>query len=255
MAEHRPPPRRRVRHEEEHHGGAWKVAYADLVTAMMAFFLVMWLISTGPEVKENVARYFSDPIGFAEKAAAGSGMMDGSPTLDEDQNPTEGEPDPEAVLRMKALEIQKALRNLENFKDIEDQIFVELGPEGLRIQLQEAGDSTFFGLGSPAMSGRGKAAISAIGNVVSSMPYELTVEGHTDSQQFRAGSGYGNWELSADRANAARRLLESSGVATARIHAIHGYADTKPHYRESSTDPRNRRIEILVLNPDYVEGG
>ena len=259
MADAAAAPRRRKRKcpaHDEHHGGAWKVAYADLVTAMMAFFLVMWLISQGTEVRESVAAYFSDPVGFT--ARGGAGVMPGSPgagapnaTPDE----SHAEPDIQSELRAKADEILEALRALPEFEDLQDQISVTVGPEGMRIRLNEAGESSFFALGKADLSGRGGEAIRAIGRVLSTLPYHIAVEGHTDSKPYAGEAGYTNWELSADRANSARRLLTESGVDPARIDAIRGYADTRASYPEDPLDPRNRRIEILVLNPALREAG
>ncbi|MFN8179819.1 MAG: flagellar motor protein MotB [bacterium] len=246
------PPRRiiikkKVAAHDDHHGGAWKVAYADFVTAMMAFFLVMWLISQGPDVKESVAAYFADPIGFNQKAAAGSGMMPGAPSLSVEAPPEEG--DVESQLQQKAQEIQRELEKLDDFQEIEKLVVITVGPEGLRIQLQEADDATFFGLGSAKLSDRGTQALQAIAKVIAPLDYGLVLEGHTDSKPYPGKSGYSNWELSADRANAARRTLEESGVAASRLKSIRGYADTRLRFPENPLEPRNRRIEILVLNP------
>jgi chemotaxis protein MotB len=239
--------KKKVTEYEDHHGGAWKVAYADFVTAMMAFFLVMWLISQGPDVKESVAAYFADPIGFNQKAAAGSGMMTGSPSLTMEAPPEDG--DVQAQLRTKAREIQQELEKLDDFKDIEKLVVITVGPEGLRIQLQEADDATFFALGSAKLSERGVKALKVIGKVIAPLNYSLVLEGHTDSKPYPGHSGYTNWELSADRANAARRVLEEAGVSPKLLKSIRGYADTRLRFPDNPLEPRNRRIEILVLNP------
>jgi chemotaxis protein MotB len=246
--------RRKARVHDDHHGGAWKVAYADLVTAMMAFFLVMWLISQGQDVKESVAAYFSDPVGFASKAAAGSGMMPGSPELKEESAPP-AEGDVEAQLRRKALEIQQAIEALPEFDDLADQIVVTVGPEGIRIQLLEAEESSFFSLGKADLSQQGTRALQTIARVIAPIEYPLALEGHTDSKPYLGTAGYTNWELSADRANAARRVLSESGVDPARLDAIRGYADTRLRFPENPLDARNRRIEILVLNPALAHEG
>jgi chemotaxis protein MotB len=236
---------------DDHHGGAWKVAYADLVTAMMAFFLVMWLISQGPEVRDNVAAYFADPIGFSDKVAAGSGMLAGSPDLAVEVQPEEGEI--EEFLKEKALEIQLMLKELQRLQDLDGEIIAEVEPAGLRIQLREADESSFFGLGSAALSDKGRQVLEAIGKMVAPMDYDVVLEGHTDAKTYPGGSNYTNWELSTDRANAARRVLESSGVASSRLTAVGGYAATKPRFPENPMDPRNRRIEILVRHPGAGE--
>jgi chemotaxis protein MotB len=239
--------KKKAPHAEGHHGGAWKVAYADLVTAMMAFFLVMWLITQGQETKESVAAYFSDPIGFAKQAAAGSGMMPGSPDLEKSSPPEEGEVQEE--LRKKALEVQLEIRRLQELEDLEGEVVAEVEPAGLRIRLQEADESTFFGLGSDELSENGIQALQAIGKVIAPLDYDIVLEGHTDSKTYRASMGYTNWELSTDRANAARRVLERAGVESNRLALIQGFADTKPRFPKNPLDPRNRRIEILVKNP------
>jgi chemotaxis protein MotB len=240
--------KKRVRGHDGPHGGAWKVAYADFVTAMMAFFLVMWLITQGPDVKESIAAYFADPIGFANKAASGSGMMAGSPRLTTEAGaPEEG--DVQTQLKQKAEEIQRELEKLDEFEDIENLVVIDVTPEGLRIQLQEADEATFFALGSSKLSDRGQHALSVIGKVIAPLDYHLAIEGHTDSKPYPGNSGYTNWELSADRANAARRVLEEAGVKDSRLKAIRGYADTELRFPDRPLEPRNRRIEILVLNP------
>ena len=254
MAESRPRVvRKRARAHDEHHGGAWKVAYADLVTALMAFFLVMWLISQGPDVRESVAAYFSDPIGFQQKAAAGSGMMPGAPRLAQTDEPEEG--DVEKQLEQKAIEVKHEIEQLPEFDELEDQIIVEVGPEGLRIQLLEAEENSFFDLGSAKLSPIGEHALGAIAKVIGPLTYEIALEGHTDSKPYPGTAGYTNWELSADRANAARRVLTEYGVDAARLAAIRGYADTRPRFPDDPLDPRNRRIEILVLNPALSQDG
>jgi len=251
-------PRRRCRKpraHDDHHGGAWKVAYADLVTAMMAFFLVMWLVNQGQEVRESVAAYFTDPVGFEGKAAASSGAALPAPA------PAETAPAPEPAedtferqLRQKAEELQQALRELPGFGDLADQIVVTVGPEGMRIQMQEAERSSFFSLGRADLSSSGSQALAAIAGVIAPLEYHIAVEGHTDSKPYTGTSGYTNWELSADRANAARRVLTESGVDPARVDAIRGYADRRLRFADQPLDPRNRRIEILVLNPALVRG-
>jgi chemotaxis protein MotB len=233
---------------DEHHGGAWKVAYADLVTAMMAFFLVMWLISQGPEVRENVAAYFADPIGFSDKVASGSGMLAGSPDLAVETQPEEGQV--EEFLREKALEIQLMLKELQKLQELEGEVVAEVEPAGLRIQLREADESSFFGLGSAALSEKGARVLEAIGKIIAPMEYDVVLEGHTDAKAYPGGSSYTNWELSTDRANTARRVLESSGVASSRLTAVGGYASTRLRFPKDPLDPRNRRIEILVRHPE-----
>jgi chemotaxis protein MotB len=248
--------RRKGGHHGGHHGGAWKVAYADFVTAMMAFFLVMWLVNQSPKVKESVGGYFRDPIGFSDKGG-GSGALDGTtkpialpvptPVAEPAPPPPPPNPDREA-LETKGEDILRALRDVPGLEALAGQIEVELTPEGLRIQLMESEDATFFDLGSSRPSTKGAEALSTIGRVIAPTDFDLALEGHTDSRPYVNAQGYTNWELSADRANTARRLLELSGVDPTRIKAIRGYASTRLRLPELPEDPRNRRIAVLMLD-------
>ncbi len=247
--------KRRKAHAHAHHGGAWKVAYADFVTAMMAFFLVMWLVSQSDEVKMNIAGYFQDPIAFGQ--AGGVTILDGgaprggksaadpsaSPAILYDKNAAM-----KARLEKEAKEIVQALDQVAALKDVMDQIEVEATSEGLRIQLMENEDSHFFEIGGSKLSPSGVDVVAAIGRVIGPLGRGVAVEGHTDSHKYSQRAGYTNWELSADRANAARLLLQSSGVSPAQVKEIRGYADTRLKYADAPEDPRNRRIAILVLN-------
>jgi len=239
---------------ESHHGGAWKVAYADFVTAMMAFFLVMWLVGQSEAVKKSVGGYFRDPVGFKEQV--GTGTLPGTPAPITPPRPS---PSDEAQRRrdeertrsdMKhtGKELVDALLALPNLSNIGDQIEVELTEEGLRIQLMEGGDSTFFDLGSPTLSPRGMEVLSTTGRILGPLGYEIVVEGHTDSRQYTGRRGYSNWELSSERANTARRVLETNGVDPPKIKLVRAYADRELRYPGSPEDPRNRRVAIVALN-------
>jgi chemotaxis protein MotB len=241
--------RKRGRHDG-HHGGAWKVAYADFVTAMMAFFLVLWLVSQSDDVKRGVGGYFRDPLGSTTKDGGGAGILEGGspskqapvpPVLDDQEAARD-------VLRRKAQEILEALLALPELKQLAGQIEVQLTEEGLRIQLMEGEDSTFFGVGSAVPSARGVSALTIVGNLIGSMGYDVVVEGHTDSTPYSTDRGYTNWELSADRANAARRILEDSGVPAGRVSAVRAYADTRPLRPDQPEAPRNRRVAVIVLS-------
>ena len=242
-----------------HHGGAWKVAYADFVTAMMAFFMVMWIVGQSKAVKRNVASYFADPAAHAAKAAAGvldggEGVLKGSgPSVIEGQSPPAQEQAARAALARAGQEILEALVEIPGLKEMSQQVEVELTNEGLRIQLMEAGESTFFDLGSSKLSRNGVETVSAIARVIAPLNMDIAMEGHTDSRPFGGARGYTNWELSADRANSARRLLEENGVAAGRIAEIRGYADTRLRFPESPGDPRNRRISIIVFGRFHTE--
>ncbi|MEW5702956.1 MAG: flagellar motor protein MotB [Candidatus Zixiibacteriota bacterium] len=239
---------------EGHHGGAWKVAYADFVTAMMAFFLVLWLVGQSEKVKSAVGGYFRDPVGFSEKV--GTGMMEGSqspitPPKPSAQSEAQRRRDEERTrdeLNRTGKELVDALLALPGLSDIGDQIEVELTEEGLRIQLMESGDSTFFDLGSSTLSPRGMEVLSTVGRMLGTQRHEIVIEGHTDSRQYAGKRGYTNWELSSDRANTARRVLETNGIDPSRIKLVRAYADHALRYPDHPEDPRNRRVAIVVLN-------
>lgn len=236
-----------------HHGGAWKVAYADFVTAMMAFFLVMWLVTQSSQVKENVAAYFRDPIGFSSQSG-GSGILPGGPNLmNPNQQSSLATPDDSKRLQRerlqkKADEILKAFHDIPELARLAKNIEVEVTEEGLRIQLMEGEKGTFFDLGSSRMSEEGVEALATIAKLVAPIDHDVALEGHTDSKPYSGAKGYTNWELSADRANVARRVLGEHGVTNGRVRAIRGYADTRLRFPESPLDPRNRRIAIVVLS-------
>jgi chemotaxis protein MotB len=218
-----------------HHGGAWKVAYADFVTAMMAFFLVMWIVAQSEEVKAGVAGYFRDPGAFTEGGRGGQPM---------------GMTDLEAArsaLEQAAEKIRQALEALPEFEDLKDQVEITLTDEGLRIELREAPDDGFFDSGSATVKPPTVAMLEVIAKQLGALPNQVAVEGHTDSRPYSAGSpAYTNWELSADRANAARRVLEVSGLHPRQIEAVRGFADTRLRKKDEPLDAGNRRISIIV---------
>jgi chemotaxis protein MotB len=251
--------RKRGRHAE-HHGGAWKVAYADFVTSMMAFFLVMWIVTQSDPVRQSVAGYFQDPVGFSEKVRAGlleggDAILDSAPEqqeMPEEQHSIEEEQAREK-LRESAGEILRRIQQSEGFGDLARQIELEITEEGLRIELMEGSEATFFDLGNAKPSGPGAAALSTIGQVLAPLGYDVAIEGHTDSKPYANRESYTNWELSSDRANTARRILEKNGVRDQALVAIRGYADKRLRFADHPEDSRNRRITILVLNP-YAPG-
>ena len=231
-------------HKHGHHGGAWKVAYADFVTAMMAFFLVMWLVGQGPEVKTGVAAYFRDPGAFD----GGKGVLpgvEGSAAV-QPESPLSAAA-ATAALEQAAEQLRDAMGSLPEFAAISDRIELDVTEEGLRIELSEAPDDGFFASGSAAMKPQTVELLKVIGTELGKMPNRISVEGHTDSQPYTAAEGqYTNWELSADRANAARRILTESGLDAGQIEAVRGYADKRLRTPETPLDPTNRRISIIV---------
>jgi chemotaxis protein MotB len=230
-----------------HHGGAWKVAYADFVTAMMAFFLVMWIVAQSEEVKAGVAGYFRDPGAFT---AGGRGVLPGSENGTTGGGQPMGMTDLEAaksLLEQAAEEIRRALAALPEFEHLKDQVEITLTDEGLRIELREAPDDGFFDSGSATVKPSTVAMLRVIATQLGELPNKVAVEGHTDSLPYSAESGvYTNWELSADRANAARRILESSGTKQGQIEAVRGFADTRLRKPDQPLDAGNRRISIVV---------
>ncbi len=235
-----------------HHGGAWKVAYADFVTAMMAFFLVMWLVGASPDVKKSVAGYFRDPGVFDYERS--TGMMAGGMTgIDEGRAPeTVQQPDAAALtverqkLEESASRIQDSLADAGGLDELRDQIEFSVTEEGLRIELLEKDASSFFDSGSAALRGESVRILGIIGRELGSITNDIVVEGHTDSRPFGAGQTYSNWELSADRANAARRVMEAVGLNPGQVQGVRGFAATQLRLPEAPMDPRNRRVSIVV---------
>ena len=227
-----------------HYGGAWKVAYADFVTAMMAFFMVMWLVNTSPQVKTSVASYFREPGVF--ETTSGGGAMPGASA-----GATTGSAQPPAVAAARAAlegaadRIKEALQDLPGFDAIKDRIEIQITAEGLRIELLDTGDQSFFGIGSAEVTPETVGLLRVITEQLRSMPNKIAIEGHTDSRPY-AASGYSNWELSSSRANGARRIMEEAGLDASHLEALHGYGDSRLRHTGAPLDPRNRRIAIVV---------
>jgi len=232
-----------------HHGGAWKVAYADFVTAMMAFFLVMWIVGLGKPTRESVASYFRDPIAFEAKNGGGSGVLPGATRGVEGGGQTPMEPDVKsatAALEKAASHLREVLARTPKFEALKDRIEIQVTDEGLRIELREAPDDGFFAIGSAALKPSTVDLLKVIAEELTVLPNRVAVEGHTDRQPYRPGQKYTNWELSADRANAARHVLQDGGIRDGQIDAVRGYADTRLRIADNPLDPGNRRISIVV---------
>jgi chemotaxis protein MotB len=223
-----------------HHGGAWKVAYADFVTAMMALFIVLWLMSQNEQVKKAVAGYFNDPKGTASLMGTTlTGIGDGTTPL-ADQN----------LKQMQELK-EKLEREIQARKDLEKlikQIEITITPEGLRIELIEDKNGTFYQSGSAKLSPNGQELLALLAAELKTLPNQLLIEGHTDAAQYSSDANYSNWELSADRANSARRLLQQDGVRGDQVTQVRGFADQMLRVKGNPYDPSNRRITILVKN-------
>ena len=219
-----------------HHGGAWKVAYADFVTAMMALFIVLWLMSSSDKVKKAVAGYFNDP--------KGSGALLGTTLSGSGEQSVADSSDLQRLKEKLEAEI-KAKKELEK---LSKQIEITITPEGLRIELLEAKNGTFYESGSAQLSPSGQELLALLAGELKTLPNNLLIEGHTDAAQYSTNANYSNWELSADRANSARRLLQQDGVRSNQVTQIRGYADMMLRVKDNPYDPSNRRISIIVKN-------
>jgi chemotaxis protein MotB len=218
-----------------HHGGAWKVAYADFVTAMMALFIVLWLMNTSKPIQEAISGYFKDP--------AGTGKLTGI-----NRQPTK-EVSKENLDKVKS-ELEKAIRQVTNFDKLKDHIELTVTAEGLRIELLEAQNGTFFESGQPEPNAIGRELMMTIAEELGKVPNKILIEGHTDSQPFSGRANYTNWELSSDRANASRRLMQLHGLRTDQVGQVRGFADQQPRNAKYPSDSANRRITMIV---QYME--
>jgi chemotaxis protein MotB len=209
-----------------HHGGAWKVAYADFVTAMMAFFLVMWLAGSDQKIKENVAGYFRNP-GVLDYSKSDGPIDGGRVGVEAGRAPQPIPPQEPSVLAQERAQLTKAaeairekLLNATGLDKLRDQIELTVTAEGLRIELVERTGSSFFDSGSAALRGEAENILRIITTELQPLPNELLIEGHTDRQPYASGARYGNWELSTDRANAARRVIAETNIETNRIQGV-----------------------------------
>lgn len=222
---------------EKRRGGAWKVAYADFVTALMALFIVLWLMNASGKVKQSVQGYFRDPKGYTRKLGAGPG------------NSGEGLPIDRNNVRNVQDQIESALQKMPEFQAIRNNIVFSVTGEGLRIDLVESEQGMFFVSGDPTPTAAGEDLLYVLAEELGKMPNQLVIEGHTDAHPFRnstLSSRYTNWELAADRANAARRILQSSGVRPEQITEMRGFAAQRLLDPKDPNNPRNRRISVVV---------
>jgi len=226
-----------------HHGGSWKVAYADFVTAMMAFFLLMWLITmVSPEKRLSVSEYFKEYNVMKESSSSSSkSIMSASPGMIGDATLVGKAGATDLVTKMKKAVEQK----LHSFGN---QVVIDIVEGGVRIQLIDMEGSMMFPAGSNELSAQGKEVIKLVAENIKDLPNRIAVEGHTDAAPFTAkGAHITNWELSTARASSARRDLENNGIDPTSIARVVGYADQELYIKENPKDPRNRRISIIVL--------
>ena len=260
-----------------HHGGAWKVAYADFVTAMMAFFLLLWLLnSVTQEQLEGISNYFA-PVSTSASTSGSGGMLEGQTMQQQQSTPApqssvtvdlpppsagqgpadqEGETDGESTAAAAQEEVQfeeaqnalrQALESIPNLQDLAKSLLVDATPEGLRIQIVDQDGLAMFPSGRANMFDHTKRILGLVAQVIKKMPQMIAIAGHTDAVPFNSGGSYGNWELSADRANASRRALIEMGVPDSRINRVVGKASEEPLLVDDPTNPRNRRISIILL--------
>jgi chemotaxis protein MotB len=274
------------RAEGGHHGGAWKIAYADFVTAMMAFFLVMWLVaSVSKQQRAAIFEYFKNPSmeqGKSVRPAPGLNGPGGASTspinlgggLDAPRTSLAGVPtqlgagphsagaqpspspagqpiSPEAAerKRLEALQTQlrEAVASSQALKPFKDQLLIDIMPEGLRIQIVDAQNRPMFDVGRAQLKGYTVAILRELATYLSSVPNSISITGHTDATPYSGSPDYTNWELSADRANAARRVLIAAGLPEAKIARVVGLAESAPMDRAHPFSPVNRRISIIVM--------
>jgi chemotaxis protein MotB len=220
------------------HGGAWKVAYADFVTAMMALFIVLWLMNCSKPVQDAVGGYFRDPNGTAQKVGTRlGGAGDAAAVKKEDMSKLKDD-------------LISAMQKMANFDKLKKLIEITVTPEGLRIELMEDPSGTFFENGSAKPTPMLQSIVKILSVEVGKLPNPISIEGHTDSRPYSDSKTYGNWELSTDRANTARRLMEASGIRPDQVVQVRGYADHNLRKPLQPEDASNRRITVII---QYVD--
>lgn len=227
-----------------HHGGAWKVAYADFVTAMMALFIVLWIVAQNNAIKEAIAAYFKDPTVFV----GGSGIHSGTMQLFPKPKPLQTNDLQAEIERLKieGKRIEDKIASTPLFDKFKDKIKITVSEEGIKIELIEDSEGLFFDVGSAEVKPETVELLKLIAREVSKLPNEVVIEGHTDARPY-VTKGYSNWELSVDRANAARKHLEENGMRKAQIREIRGFADRFLRQPERPFDYSNRRVNIIIL--------
>jgi chemotaxis protein MotB len=218
-----------------HHGGAWKVAYADFVTAMMALFMVLWLMNANQETKEAVSAYFTDPKGVGDKLGSGQAGSGSGLAVSRDD------------MQDLAEQIQKSMQQMPQFETLKEQVQMTVTALGLRIELLETEEGMFFQSGSPTPSAQGNQILALIVAELNKLPNRVVLEGHTDAKPFRGVKTYTNWELAVDRANSARRIMIEHNFPPERIAEVRGFADRQLRFPDQPELPGNRRISLIVM--------
>lgn len=267
------------KHARGHHGGAWKIAYADFVTAMMAFFLLMWLLgSTTSGDLKGIAEYFQTPLRVALMGGSGSGDSSslvkggGQDLTRADGQQKKGEiREEKKTINLKAAEaelarkealklrdlkerIESAIENNAALKQFSKQMLLDITTEGLRIQIVDEYNRPMFASGSAQLQSYSRDILREIGKALNDVPNRISISGHTDAQAYSGGTkGYSNWELSADRANAARRELIGGGLDETRVLRVVGLSSAVLFDPDNPLNPMNRRISIIVMNKKTEE--
>jgi len=264
-----------------HHGGAWKIAYADFVTAMMAFFLLMWLLgSTTNGDLNGISEYFNTPLSAAltggKRSGSATSVLEGGALALQESKPRDANSatvqkstsSQTTILARRNAQLAEDAKRLAELKSklaalieqdpklnvFKNQIKIDITSEGLRIQIIDAQNRPMFNSGSSVLEPYTKDILDPIGLVLNDVPNHVSIAGHTDSQTYSGGDrGYSNWELSAERANSARRELVSGGMDDKKVLAVRGLADALPLVSDDPAAPGNRRISIIVLNKQTEE--
>lgn len=261
-----------------HHGGAWKVAYADFVTAMMAFFLLLWLLNvTTDEQKNAISNYFDPTHPKISDVNSGAGGILGGTSMSTEgaMSTTTAPPVPkeddgrrqkksqrekfeeklkaQEQARFKTVQerIKEAIQKSPEMAKLANNILMDVTPEGLRIQIIDQEGESMFPSGSARMFQKTEELFETVADIIKSVPNDISVRGHTDSVSYGAGATYTNWELSADRANSSRQVLMSSGIPEDKIFNVQGKADTEHLFPSDPLDPRNRRVSVILLSEDF----
>ncbi|MGA2538776.1 MAG: flagellar motor protein MotB [Terracidiphilus sp.] len=217
-----------------HHGGAWKVAYADFVTAMMALFIVLWLLNAKKEVQEAVGGYFKDPSGSSKMVGNNrSGSGQSAPLSKEDMSKLKDQ-------------LLLSIHRIDPADRLKDQIEITVTEEGLRVELMESAKGTFFQLGSAEPTPVLQDLLKTLAQDMGQLPNKISIEGHTDSTPFSETRSRDNWDLSTQRANEARRLMQAEGIRQGQVSQVRGFADRQLRLSQKPEDPSNRRISIIV---------
>ena len=217
-----------------HHGGAWKVAYADFVTAMMALFIVLWLLNTNQKVQKAVAAYFKDPSGVGKQMGTNMAGVGDAVTVAKDDM---------SKLKQK---LEDAMKQMPKFGQMKDNVELTITSEGLRVELIESAKGMFFESGNARPTENGQDLLVRLAQELGKIPNTILIEGHTDSAPYSGTSEYSNWELSTDRANSARRLMETSGLREGQVKQVRGFADQRLRMPADPTNPANRRVSVIV---------